>query len=308
MVSSRIELVSNEIRTERTRITPELAKNWLGRNASNNRVVRNHRVELFARDMESGNWKLNAESIKFSKDGGLIDGQHRLLACVKANVPFESFVTVGLDTDAIMTIDSNMPRTNAQMLKMVNDTAYSSTVAGALRWIWAYRNKAIISRKAPTRHEVFELLEKEPAIEQSVKRVRCLNGIMTPSIAAATHYLFSKQDPTLAEMFFDALETGENMKHGDPVFMLRERLMQIRISRHKTRLEEIMALVLKAWNFTKIGRPIGQLKWVVTEEFPSIEDSLETGTMWRGRAREKAKARKVAAGAEEDPVQRLRVQ
>ena len=64
-------------------ITPEIAKTMLGENVNNRRISRDN-VNLFAREIRNGEWRFNGEAIKFSKDGRLLDDQHRLLAASRA--------------------------------------------------------------------------------------------------------------------------------------------------------------------------------------------------------------------------------
>ena len=86
-------------------ITPEIAQVWLEKN-TNNRTIRQMVVDRYADEMCSGAWKLNAETIKFSRDGTLLDGQHRLWAVVESKVTIQSFVARGISADALQTIDS----------------------------------------------------------------------------------------------------------------------------------------------------------------------------------------------------------
>lgn len=72
-------------------ITPKIAAEYLTRNTSN-RNRRPTRIQQYARDMGSGNWPVTGESIKFSETGDLLDGQHRLVACVLSGVSFQTWV------------------------------------------------------------------------------------------------------------------------------------------------------------------------------------------------------------------------
>lgn len=74
-------------------ITPVMAEEYLRHNDHNPRksVIR-RRVECYARDMAAGQWFLNCEPIVFDANGDLKNGQHRLLAIIKANVPVKMYV------------------------------------------------------------------------------------------------------------------------------------------------------------------------------------------------------------------------
>lgn len=95
-------------------ITPQIAKEWLQRNMVNRRISES-RVNQYATDMRLNSWQLNYEAIKFSKNGKLIDGQHRLMACAKANVPFVTYVLFGIE-DGITLFDRGRNRSEADIL------------------------------------------------------------------------------------------------------------------------------------------------------------------------------------------------
>ena len=90
-------------------ITPARAAEMLASN-TNNRPLRRALVESYARDMAAGNWKLNGETIIMGRDETLLNGQHRLHACVMANVPFTTLVVYGIERDAVMAMDSGANR------------------------------------------------------------------------------------------------------------------------------------------------------------------------------------------------------
>lgn len=79
-------------------ITPEVAKEYLTHNCVN-RSLSPNRIKTYATDMKNGNWELNGEAIQFNKSGELINGQHRLNAIIRANVPVTMLVMRGLSND-----------------------------------------------------------------------------------------------------------------------------------------------------------------------------------------------------------------
>ena len=63
------------------------AEKALTRNIPNNRGFKRKRDE-YVRDMKGGNWLVGTgETIKFTSDGVLIDGQQRLSSVIRAGVP-----------------------------------------------------------------------------------------------------------------------------------------------------------------------------------------------------------------------------
>jgi hypothetical protein len=83
-------------RAQRMTVTPELAEQWLRNNTHNRKLSETHAL-AYASDMEAGRWKYNYVPIIIASDGTLIDGQHRLMACTLARVPFVSDVVFGAD-------------------------------------------------------------------------------------------------------------------------------------------------------------------------------------------------------------------
>lgn len=72
-----------KLEIEEIDIEPHLAESWLTKNVKN-RNLTDRIAKKYARDMASGKWKTTGDPIRFDVDGNLIDGQHRLQACVLA--------------------------------------------------------------------------------------------------------------------------------------------------------------------------------------------------------------------------------
>ena len=68
-------------------VTPELAEILLIFN-TNNRKLKTEKRNLYVKEMLNGNWKFDAAPIRFSNDGVLRDGGHRLSAVFMSGRPF----------------------------------------------------------------------------------------------------------------------------------------------------------------------------------------------------------------------------
>jgi len=119
------------MRTEIKTITPEHAKLLISKNLLN-RNIQNRRVLFYADEMKNNRWKLNGESIKISKSGMLLDGQHRLLGCISADTSFITLVVTDVEDSYMPTIDTGKPRTNSDVFKISgvpNSTNISSGIS-----------------------------------------------------------------------------------------------------------------------------------------------------------------------------------
>lgn len=101
-------------------ITPDMAKAWLAKNMDNNRKINQYRVATYAREMAGGCWDLTHQGIAFDEAGQLVDGQHRLHAIIRANVPVDMMVTTGLkhERGEILNIDVGANRTGLNLLQI----------------------------------------------------------------------------------------------------------------------------------------------------------------------------------------------
>ncbi len=93
-----------------TWVTPELAEKLLKRNP-NFRSMRVGLIQKYAREMKDDEWILNGATIIFNGDGKLVDGQHRLAACVEAGVKFPTIIYCG---GSALGIDEKFARTLCQ--------------------------------------------------------------------------------------------------------------------------------------------------------------------------------------------------
>ena len=118
-------------------VTPTLAKDWLSKNTRNRRLSE-AMVSRYAQAITAGEWMLNGEPIKFSKSGALIDGQHRLNACIRAGVPFSTYVIRGLNEDVFATLDMGKNRRTPDLIS-IEGGKHVITVAAAISWATNYR-------------------------------------------------------------------------------------------------------------------------------------------------------------------------
>ena len=116
-------------------ITPEIAQEYLKHNTENYRGLHRDRIIGYAADMMNGKWQFNGEAIKFDVNGKLIDGQHRLHAIVRANVPVEMLVIRGIE-EGVNLYDIGSLRSLGQIAKArgIVPGWYSATMACA-SWI-----------------------------------------------------------------------------------------------------------------------------------------------------------------------------
>ena len=177
-----------EIRQEK--ITPEMAQEYLKYNTENYRSINNGRVISYSNDMKSGKWQMNGEAIKFSEDGKLLDGQHRLQAIVRAGIPVEMLVIRGVKDDVSL-YDIGATRSLGQIAKArgIADKWYTQMVAVASFIV----NNGDVNHQYSGKAAVLDYAEKNADELTKAVRITTLGGgngfCKKAAIIAATYCL-----------------------------------------------------------------------------------------------------------------------
>lgn len=219
---------------------------------------KNH-VKVLAREMIHGRWKSNGDTICLNENQ-IIDGQHRLLAVIESGVTIEALLVSGLDSDVFDTKDVGKRRSAADTLAVKGEMSCKS-LAACLAVIDRYMTGRISKSVKYTNTEVEEVLEKYPEARRSVRLCMETKRLLPNAILAGCHYLFAQKNQEQADQFVRDLRSGVGLEDGDPVYVLRERLMQNNIAKAKLGKFYLMAIVIKAWNYRRDRKNIRFLRW-----------------------------------------------
>lgn len=245
-------------------ITPEIAKIMLAENTANRPLNERH-VKMLSREMETGNWKLNGDTIRFA-NGRLLDGQHRLEACVRTGVSFPSFVIEGLKHTVFDTIDTGRTRSAADTLALQGE-ADPKRLAATVRFVGACLNGQMGNNIRLSTTEVESILKDNPAIRESVAFCARNAKILLPfPIMAGCHYLFTLKDLPASAAFIEQLISGNG--ENKAVHQLRERLLQNTLSKSKLSPKYLAALTIKTWNISREGKVVKNLGWRASGKNP----------------------------------------
>lgn len=115
----KITFIQSSIESGVAEITPELAKEILAIANQDNRPLKKDHIKMLTTSLKNDEWMLNGESIAFSESGRLLDGQHRLTACVNSGKSFQTIVITGIEDEAAFgTIDIGKPRSVTDLMKL----------------------------------------------------------------------------------------------------------------------------------------------------------------------------------------------
>jgi hypothetical protein len=275
-----------------TKITPSQASELLGNNP-NNRLVSPTTVRDYVRDMKDRKWMPNGETIKIYNDTKnrklpitkhrLIDGQHRLTACVKSNIPLDAVIAVVDSPDVFKTIDTGKKRSTKDCLDILGFTN-TACLAASLALIKKVDTTGISAvTKSPgggstskvRNHEIEQLADEYPTMPESVAYANRARTLLKtrPATMSVIHYKLSQVDQDLAEEFLTAFHGGEGLSGTSPVLHARNRIIKRLMSDKILTPFYLMKVVFTAWNHWISGNEITKLQITNTESLPKLKHS-----------------------------------
>ncbi len=262
-------------------ITPQIAREILAKN-SNNRALKPSLVKYYMREIANGKWDVNGESIKIATDGALLDGQHRLEAISKGNKGVYTYVVRGLHNGAFLTIDCGKPRTHGDFLKIAGFEGNHTLLAASARIAMSFSvtGEVTSSQGRIPPEAIVDFVEKNQGLIESMSKLQQKVGKLLPnSIAIGCHYVFSIIDMEKSDEFFHLLTTGENLKEGNPILSLRNRLFSHRGDGRagEGHRRMLMYFVVHAFNAYMDGREIKNIPYKT--EFDVFLKGFEASVM-----------------------------
>lgn len=248
-------------------VTPELAQKWLGRNYERQRAVSYRAAKQYAADMQAGRWKLTGDTIKLDIDGNVIDGQHRLLAVIDADVSIDMFVAWNVDTDAFLVLDQGRKRSFADYVRGL-EVANSTTVAAAVSMVASFRSSrrfgSATAGSPVSISDLTETYEAEPGIADWAA-VACAIGSkfkFSPATICAVLYVADVTGAAEPRVFANQTLTGTDLEERDPAYVLRELLITrsgLSADRRKSNMFYTAGIV-RAWNAFARGDQLSVLR------------------------------------------------
>jgi hypothetical protein len=264
-------------------ISPALAEHIVNNLNGSNRKPSKAKVLEYVHAMQTKRWPVTGATLVFSKLGYLLDGQHRLLACIQAGVPLTTFIAFNIPDGAFAMIDIGRKRTNTDAF-FVAKIANSNVAAAATRWI-------MIHEKDPTfRHLTFTNDEMYSYYKTNLDNVlfqECVTQAV--EIEASTRALspagqrrnYCPSGPMAAYLYLFALKSRRQSAQfaGELISMNRYGRVYIKAIRDRMdantgRIHEVVrnALLVQAWNAFRDGDRVSKqlMKWDWSEDFPVI--------------------------------------
>lgn len=247
----------------------------LATNVAHQRNVRADTVLVYAKDMKAKLWKLTGEPIVVA-NGMLVNGQHRLHACVRAGVPFTTAVLYTDDESVFDVVDSGVKRTVADALTR-HSIQHRSVVAASVRLVLAYESgqqvsDGLMSRVASREEIMAEAIGSKDTYEWASRlgRQGQTAGFNKSAITAFAVLLSKRADD--ADQWISELISGSNLEDGDP----RLAVMRFQMAHSRRRGYEYLAALIRARNAYVEGRSLAHIKVMLKgQSFPRFVEDVK---------------------------------
>jgi len=261
----------------RIRMTPAMAQQLLESNQLNRPLAPGH-AERIAGQIKAGKWRFNGDTIKISKTGDVLDGQHRLWAIIESDTPVDTIVVFGIDRDAFATIDTiRKPRSLGDTVALAGQAKYRSVIGASLSWHIRWRKGFIETYRAPKNRiensDIEAALADHPGIVRAVERAQSVRRVANVALVAFLYYVVVNRNEELAERMISTLADPAGVSVNDPFYLLR----QFFLADHHKKKDPVVtiAVAIKAINAASTSRRIQVLNWrhqgKSPETFPNLD-------------------------------------
>lgn len=263
--------------------TPELAEHILKARNGANRKPNQRKVDEYVFAMKTKRWPVTGSTIVFSKSGWLLDGQHRLLACVRSKVPLTTFAAFNISDGSFAMIDIGRKRSNVDAFT-IQRVPHAGIASSAARWVMIHEKDPLNRGITFTNDELYNYFKASldtPLFHSAVAsaiaiekagRDRTTGGsrrnYLPAGSLAAYLMIFSRINRKHAQQFADQLLN--NRGHGRAYISA----IKDRMDANGGRLHETVrnALLVQAWNAYRADtRPSKAIfTWNLSGDFPEI--------------------------------------
>ena len=255
-------------------ITPEDAEKLLADHNHRNRSVKESKINKWVNAMKAGRWDPDASDIKVDFNGDLVDGQHRLIACVRAGVPIGTLLRTGIHPETQRRVDIGASRTTADTFKL-EGIPWSTNNAAAIMLRRRYEEGEARGLKVTSNlridlspDEVLDYYRQHPEHEKMTTHADRMYRI-GPGIARTVYFaalpMFAAVDEADAFRFAGAFVNGEWGGPGSPLQALVRYMSQARtpgvpgFRAHNVNERHLLALV-KTWNAWRMIEPLDKVR------------------------------------------------
>ena len=256
-----------------------------------NRNIKPGNLQKIQSSIARDGWDVGISMIVFTDSGRLIDGQHRLKACIETDTPIISVYSIVPDAPlAMRSIDRGAKRSLADDLRLAGETN-TPMLATLIRVAYAYYKGVMpeeyfASEKYKTivtdadyfqffQTKVEELRAVTRYVQMFYKALRNnTTNVITPRTLAYLFLTFYNLEPEESVNFFNALSGAKVVGCPEAILNLRQKLGELDRMTARPSVRVVAAYVIKTWNAYITGETLPQITFrgggAHPEKFPKV--------------------------------------
>ncbi|MDH3595781.1 MAG: hypothetical protein OEU09_14110 [Rhodospirillales bacterium] len=231
---------------------------------TSNRPLVSGRAEELTEAMKSGRFRFNGDTIRWDRNGELLDGQHRLIAVSMSGKTTRLLLVFGLDPEVFDTIDVGAKRSAADTIARLGEERYRSEIGSACQWLVRWQRGDMDRSDRPRKvsnSEVKGVYRDNLDLVTSVELCTSLRSIGTVGVLSAVHYRVAQRDPELARRMVATLKEPAGIGVTDPFYVFRDTMLEMRRRAGRRDAIVVLALAIKAVNAAALGKGMKRLRW-----------------------------------------------
>jgi hypothetical protein len=270
-------------------ITPEKAEQLLRRNRPGaNRKSSLATIQYYAHQMRSGHWPETGQPLIFDENGVLVDGQHRLWACLFSNTPFTTFVVTGVKAipHLFAYIDNSRARSPAAALQTAGYNGVSPTIAAIVKiaedvadGMYSASTAGHRLRMAPI--DFLLLMDKYPNAKLAARLASSDHNDavkMTGHKDVVGYMIMAIMDSYGQEeadnFFYELADLTTESENDSAIMRLRKLIQEDQKKQSPMKRHQMLGNMIKAFNGWHAGTPL-KSRWFMGshEAFPTLAEA-----------------------------------
>ena len=258
-----------------TRITPGQAQEFLQNSEKagfRNRKINDHTVERYAKAFKEDKWDPYASTVHIDDEGVLINGYHRMWACVMSDTGFNTIlVTSPNRRQTFVNVDTGRPRTASDIIG-ISGWTNTHNLAAAVRLRVRHRETGYPYHNMPVSNDDVltfceenerELREIQKVLPSTAFKITAPSKLMFIMLAARN---LSKCKTFVWEVVNGYGVNGDGLAKSSPSFQLREKLLAARLAKKFNRKQDALSSAQETYILASTYQ-----KWLKGEKVSRIQ-------------------------------------
>lgn len=219
-----------------------------------NRRIRTSKLAQYVEDMRNGRWMLNGETIIVSKEGQLLDGQHRCFAALNVyDAPACTFL-FGIEEEARKTLDIGAKRLASDILSLhgIPNGSLVSSMARMIISLEQGKRRQFVGRDRISTSLIVERVMDDAKLRESAEHIHKMKRAPIPGVtvgvAGTAYHLLRKRSQEQAYHFIQEVFT--HMPEPRVARVTRDRLFDLAGTGGRERRLEVL---VRGWNMLRSG-------------------------------------------------------